>query len=243
MTADREGLVSGQHGEAWHRESQSAEEHTQRADNSEFHRETAANNAGSTRSEIRLHQPRRTPGRPHRSPRDFSGQRRSRRPDHRAAFPPNGARQASHPEAHERGFAARSVARAVQAMRSPHLVNIGFLILLYAISLQTCFDLASVVSRSFVCLGAKAAFVAMVDLVVNELIPSIQTFLAGRLVRWIGLSILLALFPALTVMRLGLLAKLRWLAASVLTRLRGTHTTSPRTHSARRRPSSAGNDA
>jgi hypothetical protein len=242
MTADREGLVSGQRGEAGHRELQSAEEPTQRADNSEFHRETAANNAGPTRREIRF-QPHRTPGRPHRSPRDFSGQRRSRRPDHRAAFPPNGARQASHPEAHERGFAARSVARAVQAMRSPHLVNIGFLILLYAISFQTCFDLASVVSRSFVCLGAKAAFVAMVDLVVNELIPSIQTFLAGRLVRWIGLSILLALFPALTVMRLGLLAKLRWLAASVLTRLRVTHTTSSRTHSARRRPSSAGNDA
>ena len=95
------------------------------------------------------------------------------------------------------------------------------MILLYAISLHPCFDLASVVSRSFVCLGAKAAFVASVDLVVDEWTPAIQAFLAGRLVRWIGLSLLLALLPALTVIRMGMLAKLRSLAAIALVRLCG----------------------
>ncbi|MCA1364473.1 hypothetical protein I6F14_26385 [Bradyrhizobium sp. IC3069] len=51
--------------------------------------------------------------------------------------------------------------------------------------------------------------------------PTIQAFLAGRLLRWIGLSLLLALLPVLTVIRAGTLAKLRALAALLLVRLRG----------------------
>jgi hypothetical protein len=139
----------------------------------------------------------------------------------RAAVQPSGVVQASHPEGGERGFAARSLGRAVQALRSPYLANAGVFILLCAISFHPCFDLADIISRSFLCLGAKAAFVATVDLVVNDWTPTIQAFLAGRLARWIGLSLLLALLPALTVIRIGMLSKLRSLAAVAFVRLRG----------------------
>lgn len=106
-------------------------------------------------------------------------------------------------------------------MRSPYLGNIGVLILLCVISYQPCFDLANAVSNSFLCLGAKAAFAATVNLVVDDWTPTIQAFLAGRLLRWIGLSLLLALLPALTIIRAGMLAKLRSFAALSLVRLRG----------------------
>lgn len=106
-------------------------------------------------------------------------------------------------------------------MRSPYLGNIGVLILLCVISFDPCFDLAKVVSNSFLCLGAKAAFAATVNLVVNDWTPTIQAFLAGRLLRWIGLSLLLALLPVLTVIRAGMLAKVRSLATLPLVRLRG----------------------
>ncbi|WP_156489464.1 hypothetical protein [Bradyrhizobium sp. DOA1] len=123
---------------------------------------------------------------------------------------------------------ARSLARAAQALRSPYFGNIGVLILLCVMSFHPCFDLAKIVSNSVLCLGAKAAFAATVNLVVNDWTPTIQAFLAGRLLRWIALSLLVALLPALTVIRAGMRAKLRALAGLTLARLRGASNTSLR---------------
>lgn len=192
---------------------------TDRSDNLELRRGTSAVYLGATCGENAARRHGRTPSRPHRAHRRAV---RDLRAYHRTEVHLNDVSQAPLQERGGRRFAARSFGRAVKTLRSPFLTNIGIVTLLYAISLHPCFDLASVVSRSFVCLGAKAAFVASVDLVVDEWTPAIQAFLAGRLVRWIGLSLLLALLPALTVIRMEMLAKLLSLAVIALVRLRGT---------------------
>lgn len=213
MAADKDGSISGQDadgsrcdssgvGSGWRQVANDNDRRVHRPDNNAMHRH------------------RRTLARP----------LRAQRMQHRAAsvlrthgpvgVQPNDLVRASHREGGHRGLVARSFARAVRALRSPYLTNVGVFILLCAISFHPCFDLAEIVSRSFLCLGAKAAFVATVDLVVNDWTPTIQAFLAGRLVRWIGFSLLLALLPALTVIRTGMLARLRSLAAVVLVRLR-----------------------
>lgn len=146
--------------------------------------------------------------------------------EHRVEVHPTGKLASILPAGREAPSAARGVGDPIRILRSPYFTNIGILLLLYTVSLQTCFDVASIISRSFVCLGAKAAFAATVDLVVNEWMPSIQAFLAGRIVRWIGLSLLVALLPAFTIIRSGMLAKLRSLGKRAFVRLRGVQSMS-----------------
>ncbi|TWI02045.1 hypothetical protein IQ17_04405 [Bradyrhizobium daqingense] len=179
-----------------------------------------------TRRDNAMHRPRRATGRPHLRLRTAPGVR-AVRSAHPVAHRHAGIVQVSPREHDERRFIARSLARAGKALRSPYFGNIGVLILLCVISFHPCFDLAKIVSNSILCLGAKAAFAATVNLVVNDWTPTIQAFLAGRLLRWIGLSLLVALLPALTVVRAGMRAKLRSLASLMLGRLRGVLRASP----------------
>ncbi|WP_152033546.1 hypothetical protein [Bradyrhizobium sp. DOA9] len=132
--------------------------------------------------------------------------------------------QSLQPADHEKPFAtpisSRLASRFVKAIRSPVLTNVGVAALLYVISFHPSFDLAGMVSSSFVCPGAKPILVATVDFIQDEVTPTIQAFLTGRLTKWIGLTLLFALFPALGVLRVGTMAKIRALATSALARVR-----------------------
>ncbi|MBR1125124.1 hypothetical protein JQ628_26630 [Bradyrhizobium lablabi] len=229
---DKDSLVSGRDADASRSDSQDTEPGLRqlvvdnercmhRSGNFELRRRARPSHIAIIRDETGVHRRRRSLARPLREQRTHHRAVHDLRTDHPAEVRVDGALQASHPEARERGFAARNLPRAVQALRSPYLTNIGVFVLLCAISFHPCFNLSDIISRSFLCLGAKAAFVATVDLVVNDWTPTIQAFLAGRLARWIGLSLLLALLPALTVIRAGMLSRLRSLAAIALVWLRG----------------------
>ena len=126
-------------------------------------------------------------------------------------------------ESHAAPISSRFAARIVKALRSPIFTNIGIAALLYVISFHPYIDLAGIVSGSLVCPGAKPILVATVDFLQEEVTPTIQAFLSGRLIRWIGLTLLFALFPAFSVLRTGTMARLRALArpaASQVRRLR-----------------------
>lgn len=232
MTADRDGPASDRDADASHCDSRGAEPGSlhaagnDRPMRSSVHIELLRRSPGgyvaSSHRQSAMHRPRRALGRPHRGLPTVPRVIRDARTGHVAEQRLDRAAQASPGEPDQRRFVARALARAVRAVRSPYLGNIGVLILLFVISYQPCFDLANAVSNSVLCLGAKTAFAATVNLVVDEWTPTIQAFLAGRLLRWIGLSLLLALLPALTIIRAGMLAKLRSLAALSLVRLRGT---------------------
>jgi AAA family ATP:ADP antiporter len=96
-------------------------------------------------------------------------------------------------------------------------LNTAIFLLLYAItSTFLYFSQASVVSQSFASRGAQTAFFASVDLTVNVITLVVQVFLTGRLVRWLGVAVALALLPALSIVGFGALAMLPTLTAVVV---------------------------
>lgn len=85
-------------------------------------------------------------------------------------------------------------------LRSPYLLGICAYMLLYAItSTLLYFQQASIAASAFTDRGARTAFFAQIDLLVNVLTLFVQAFLTGRLLKWLGVGVTLALLPALSV--------------------------------------------
>ena len=121
-----------------------------------------------------------------------------------------------HREREEEPIGGNVMAGFVEAIRSPYLLNTGIFLLLYAItSTFLYFSQASVVSTSFASRGAQTAFFASIDLTVNVITLFVQVFLTGRLVRWLGVAVALALLPALSMIGFGAIAVLPTLVAVV----------------------------
>jgi AAA family ATP:ADP antiporter len=88
----------------------------------------------------------------------------------------------------------------VHDLRSPYLLGICAYMLLYAMtSTLLYFQQLKIASTAFADRGARTAFFAQVDLLVNVLTILVQAFLTGRLLKWLGVGVTLALLPALSV--------------------------------------------
>jgi AAA family ATP:ADP antiporter len=88
----------------------------------------------------------------------------------------------------------------VHDLRSPYLLGICAYMLLYAItSTLLYFQQADIASHAFADRGARTAFFAQIDLLVNVLTILVQAFLTGRLLKWLGVGVTLALLPLLSV--------------------------------------------
>lgn len=84
--------------------------------------------------------------------------------------------------------------------RSPYLMGIGVLILMYSmLSTFLYFQQASIIQDSFNHSGERTSVFAMIDLAVNSLTILIQLFFTGRIVKSLGLAWTLALIPLLLV--------------------------------------------
>lgn len=119
-----------------------------------------------------------------------------------------------HPEREEDPIGGNVMAGFVDAVRSPYLLNTGIFLLLYAVtSTFLYFSQASIVSESFTSRGSQTAFFATVDLIVNVITLVVQVFLTGRLLRWLGVAVALAMLPALSMLGFGSIAVLPTLAA------------------------------
>jgi AAA family ATP:ADP antiporter len=119
-----------------------------------------------------------------------------------------------HPEREEDPIGGNVLAGFIQTMRSPYLLNTALFLLLYAVtSTLLYFNQASVVSQSFTSRGAQTTFFATIDLIVNVLTLVVQVFLTGRLIRWLGVALALAMLPALSMLGFGAIAVLPTLAA------------------------------
>jgi len=83
-------------------------------------------------------------------------------------------------------------------VRSPYLMGIGVLILMYSmLSTFLYFQQASIIQASFSYSGERTSVFAMIDLAVNSLTILIQLFFTGRIVKSFGLAWTLALIPLL----------------------------------------------
>ncbi|HEV2915611.1 MAG TPA: MFS transporter [Pyrinomonadaceae bacterium] len=86
-------------------------------------------------------------------------------------------------------------------LRSPYLLAICAYMMLYAItSTVLYFQQASIASTAFTDRAARTSFLAQIDLLVNFLTILVQAFLTGRLLKWLGVGITLAMLPALSVL-------------------------------------------
>ncbi|MCC7008475.1 MAG: MFS transporter [Acidobacteria bacterium] len=116
---------------------------------------------------------------------------------------------AAAPDSIERGTAAASAQRPIggsvmagltHAISSPYLLNIAIYMLLYSVlSTFLYFQQAEIVDRSFADRGARTAFFARVDLLVNALTLGCQFFLTGRVMKAAGVPLTLTFVPAVTV--------------------------------------------
>jgi AAA family ATP:ADP antiporter len=119
-----------------------------------------------------------------------------------------------HPEREEEPIGSGVLSGLVTAVRSPYLLGTAIFLLLYAVtSTLLYFNQASIVAGSFTNRGAQTAFFATVDLTVNVITLVVQVFLTGRLVRWLGVPVALALLPALSMLGFGIIAVLPTLMA------------------------------
>jgi AAA family ATP:ADP antiporter len=88
----------------------------------------------------------------------------------------------------------------VHNIRSPYLVGISTYMLLYALtSTLLYFQQVGIAASAFTDRGARTAFFAKIDLLVNVLTILCQALLTGRLLKWFGVGVTLAILPALSV--------------------------------------------
>src|SRR5713226_4065740 len=86
-------------------------------------------------------------------------------------------------------------------LRSPYLLGICAYMLLYSItSTVLYFQQVGIAASAFTNRPARTAFFAQIDLLVNVLTILCQAFLTGRLLKWLGVGVTLAILPALSVL-------------------------------------------
>ena len=102
--------------------------------------------------------------------------------------------------ADEKPVGGRLWAGIVHNFSSPYLLGISAYMLLYSItSTLLYFQQVGIAADNFSDRLARTAFFAKVDLAVNILTIFVQLFITGRLLKWLGVGVTLAILPALSV--------------------------------------------
>jgi AAA family ATP:ADP antiporter len=85
-------------------------------------------------------------------------------------------------------------------LRSPYLLGISGYMLLYSVtSTVLYFQQAELAAHHFSTIATRTAFFAQLDLAVNVLTIIIQCFLTGRLLKWLGVGVTLALPSVISI--------------------------------------------
>ncbi|CAN5549510.1 MFS transporter [soil metagenome] len=83
--------------------------------------------------------------------------------------------------------------------RSPYLLGISAFMLLHAITATLVyFQQADITRAAFADRAARTAFFAQLDIWVNVLTIIVQIFLTGRLLKWLGVGLTLAMLPMIS---------------------------------------------
>ena len=110
-------------------------------------------------------------------------------------------------KADERPVGGSVLAGVIHAFRSPYLLSVGAFLLLYAVtSTFAYFAQADIVSHAFSDRRAQTQFFGSIDSGVNALALLLQLFFTGRIIILLGVSLALALLPALTMLGFAALA-------------------------------------
>ena len=105
--------------------------------------------------------------------------------------------QASDPDPVIGGSALDGIRRVAA---SPYLLGICAFMLLFTVGSTFLYNIqAEIMSRTFSAPAERTSVFARIDLAVNVLTLFTQLFLTGRLMRWLGVGVTLALLPLLSV--------------------------------------------
>ena len=100
------------------------------------------------------------------------------------------------PQSHERAMGGGLFAGIQMVVRSRYLLGICVLMLLFTtLATFLYFQQAHIIRDRFADPAQRTAVFAAMDLAVNILTITIQIFLTGRLVKWLGLAVTLTLIP------------------------------------------------
>ena len=109
-----------------------------------------------------------------------------------------------------------------QILGSPYLLGISIFLILYVIgSTFLYFEQADIVGKTFKSAATRTQFLAQLELATQTLTVVTQIFFTGRIIRWLGLAVSLALLPAISIIGfagLGLMPSLAVLSVFIVIR-------------------------
>jgi ATP:ADP antiporter, AAA family len=120
-------------------------------------------------------------------------------------FFPTDFKQQDRPSAPEAAGAEKPIgggfwAGITHVVRSPYLLGIcGFMLLLSITSTLVYFQQADITAHQFTDRATRTAFFAHLDQSVNILTIVVQIFLTGRLLKWLGVGVTLAILPLISI--------------------------------------------
>lgn len=106
----------------------------------------------------------------------------------------------------ERPIGGTSLAGIRNVLRSPYLLGIAAYMFLFTTTATFLyFQQAELVAATYSDRALRTVFFARIDLAVNLITMFTQVFLTGRLIRWLGVGISLAILPLMSVAGFGIL--------------------------------------
>jgi AAA family ATP:ADP antiporter len=91
-------------------------------------------------------------------------------------------------------------------MSSRYLIGICFAMLMFTIGTTVLyFQQAEIVKAAYTDRGSRTAFLARIDLTVQSLTVLAQLFLTGRIIKWLGVGITLAILPVMSIIGFSVL--------------------------------------
>jgi len=118
-----------------------------------------------------------------------------------------------HERADQRALGGGVFEGITQLLRSPYLLGVAFFVVgLTVVATFVYFEQAHIVRQTFVEPGERTRFFAGIDLAVNVIAITLQAFATGRIMRWLGLTAVLALMPLAAGAGLAVLGALPLLA-------------------------------
>jgi AAA family ATP:ADP antiporter len=91
-----------------------------------------------------------------------------------------------------------------KVLSSPYLLGISVFLILYTIgSTFLYFEQADIVGRVYADRTARTEILAQLELAAQTLTVITQIFFTGRIIRWLGLAVTLALLPAISILGFG----------------------------------------
>ena len=119
-------------------------------------------------------------------------------------FPPSFRAETREREAAKRPLGGSSFAGMVNVVRSPYMLGICCYMLLFTIGTTVLyFQQAEIVGAAYADRESQTAFLARIDFTVQLLTVLAQLFITGRVIKWLGVGVTLAILPVISIIGFG----------------------------------------